>query len=104
MATTARAQSVKKKSCPGCGSEALDLGPGRGPHKASVVCTACGRFMAWVGFPIDADVAAAFVMPFGAHKGKTMAELPPDYVAWLAANVAGRIGKRARVLLGRAES
>lgn len=89
----------ESQACPWCGSEALDLGPGSGPHPASVVCKDCGRHVRWVGLPIDRDGAAAFVMPFGRHAGTPMGELPRGYLEWIASTIKGRIAERARALL-----
>jgi hypothetical protein len=36
--------------CP-CGNGALRIGPGRGPHRASLHCTWCGRHCGWVSNP-----------------------------------------------------
>jgi hypothetical protein len=34
------------QSCPGCGYHAgVSIGPGKGPHAASIYCSWCGRFL-----------------------------------------------------------
>jgi hypothetical protein len=100
---SAKSQDGRQRVCGRCGSSDLDVADGKGPHKASIVCRSCGRFVGWVGFPIVADEAATFVMPFGRHKGAPLGELPRDYLSWLATNIRGRIAERARVLLGDRE-
>jgi hypothetical protein len=35
------------RQCP-CGHDMLHVGPGRGPHKASLQCARCGRHCGWL--------------------------------------------------------
>lgn len=89
--------------CPGCGSPAPVTRPGKGPHAAGLWCPACERHVRWLRVPVDAAVAAEFVMPFGKHRGRTLgqiARLDPGYLNWLAnAFRDGKIGQRAGRLL-----
>jgi hypothetical protein len=68
--------------CPHCRSTGLVESPAEPPHFARLDCGDCGRWLRWVGAPMTFDRAAAFVMPFGKHAGKTLAEIPRDYLLW----------------------
>ncbi len=95
--------------CPHCGSANLStVQCSGGPHWGRLECGSCHRFIKWLPKPIDPESAAAFLMPFGKHRGKPLAELPSDYLAWLrSACDLRRIAERASVVLaareGRAE-
>lgn len=97
-------QDARREFCPWCGASDLAVGPGSGPHFASLTCRDCRRVVKWLGRPIDRESAASFVMPFGTHKGVPMGELPHGYLRWLADNVGGRIAERAELLLEEASS
>lgn len=36
------------------------------------------------------EEAAGFIMPFGKHKGKALADCPEDYIRWVAENLTDR--------------
>jgi hypothetical protein len=53
------------RQCP-CGYDTLHVGPGRGPHRASLQCARCGRQCGWLSHKIAkflADVIARFGRP-----------------------------------------
>lgn len=47
----------EKYGCPKCSSHKQVIGPGKGPHKASIRCGICNAFIKWVS-QSDADIKA----------------------------------------------
>src|SRR5262245_46059159 len=73
--------------CPRCGGPLLTERMESGPHFARTRCRACG-FRRWERAPMTPERAAAFVLPFGRHRGRTLAEVgvaDRGYLEWLAA-------------------
>lgn len=63
-------------------------------------CIGCGKWWKWEAQPITRERAAAFVLPFGKHKGKKLAEVPRDYLEWAAHKMDNaRIQAMAKCLL-----
>jgi hypothetical protein len=76
------------EQCPHCGSRRLSSArcPG-GPHFGRVDCRDCGKHVRWERTPMTPERAAAFTLPFGKHKGETLAEVGSTdrrYLEWLA--------------------
>jgi uncharacterized protein (DUF3820 family) len=92
----------RPETCNHCGSSDLftvECEPG-GPHHARQGCSGCGRFLQWVGRPIDPTSAANFVMPFGKHKGRQLGAIDSGYLEWLRDNCDSRsITRRTRLVL-----
>lgn len=77
-----------------------------GPHFARVRCLKCGR-VTFAKSPWSLDRARAFVMPWGRHRGRQLADLTGTheglgYLRWLADGVEGNISTAARILLDHA--
>lgn len=90
-------------TCPRCGSADLITAARGDQHQAELRCRGCGRWLRFLGAPWTRKRAAAFVMPFGKHKGRTLgdlAESEPDYLRWVAGEVRGTPARAARILLG----
>ncbi len=94
------------ETCPRCGSD--DLLEVRcddtGPHYARIACRKCQRHIRFIPAPWSFARAEAFTMPFGKHRGKTLADLAKseqgrDYLRWLAASDYGNAQKAAEIVL-----
>jgi uncharacterized protein (DUF3820 family) len=100
------ATGKQEETCPHCGGSSLHTVECIvGPHHSRTGCSDCGRFIRFNPVPWTISRARAFVMPFGKHRGKSLAELTRTdsgrgYVEWLAENVAGNVGTAAGVVLG----
>jgi uncharacterized protein (DUF3820 family) len=64
------------------------------PHYARTGCKSCGRNLGWEPAPMTVERARAFVMPFGKHAGKTLPEVPREYLGFLVREGIGREGTR----------
>lgn len=73
--------------CPRCGSANLVESPAPPPHHARRECGDCGAFLGWAETPMTFERAAAFVMPFGAHGGERLDQIPRDYLTWARDNI-----------------
>jgi hypothetical protein len=51
------------RQCP-CGHDMLHVGPGRGPHRASLQCARCGRHCGWLSHK-TANFLSAVIARFG---------------------------------------
>lgn len=99
-------------ACRFCGSRNLfEVRCESGPHYARIGCAECGRNQGFLPKPWTPERAAAFTLPFGKFRGKTVGELAKSddglrYLAWLADNVEGNAARAARIILGvgRADS
>lgn len=72
------------------------------PHAAKRICPRCGRFGGWIARPWTVERAAAFVVPIGKHKGRTMAEIAKSdrgWIEWAASNLDKGIARAARTYL-----
>lgn len=77
-------------TCPQCTGPLSIRNDTPPPHFGRYVCSACGKFAGWVRTPLTPERAAAWVMPFGKHRGLTLAEIGETdigYLTWLVANV-----------------
>jgi uncharacterized protein (DUF3820 family) len=94
-------QTERPSTCRYCGSPNLfAVECTTGPHWARSGCSGCGRFLQWLAKPDDAKSAGEFLMPFGKHRGRKLADLPSDYLQWVAEEVEERsISRRARLVL-----
>jgi hypothetical protein len=71
--------NLRPSTCPHCGSGNLVTEP-KGPH-VGLYCKSCGAWIKWLAHkPIAC-------MPFGAHKGKAITELPDEYLNWILENL-----------------
>jgi hypothetical protein len=71
--------------CKFCGGPLVE-GAGAGPHWKSLNCGKCRRFNRWLPKPDHLEDHASFVMPFGRHKTKTIAQIheeDPSYLLWI---------------------
>lgn len=76
----------RPEKCPGC--ESLNLVTVQDgvppPHFAKLICGDCGRHLMWLPGPV-----AQFRIPFGKHKGRTLAEIngtDRGYLEWIGGN------------------
>jgi uncharacterized protein (DUF3820 family) len=92
--------------CPRCGSsETIFARCTEGPHYGKIRCLDCG-YKAFVKTPWTLARASRFTMPYGKHRGRTLAELADDpagrdYLRWLAdpTRDTGNPGIAARIML-----
>ncbi len=71
---------------------------------AQVMCGGCGRIIAFVSTPQKIRRARRYRLDFGAFKGSTLAEVSNTergihYLAWLAREVRGEVGRAAELVL-----
>ncbi len=89
------------ETCPRCGSPRIfTMRCTEGPHYAQTGCSDCaaaGRrsHIRWEEAPMTPERAAAFVMPFGKHRGTALHAVPVDYLQWLAARLDDGAVRRA---------
>lgn len=82
-------------TCPHCDSPDLIQTPNAdGPAYARLDCGECGRWLKWVEKPLSLESVAAFVMPFGKHKGTPIRDIPRDYLRWGAGNLGSTSMRR----------
>jgi len=59
-----------------CGHDMLRVGPGRGPHRASLKCARCGRHCGWLSLKI-ANFLSAVIARFGRPIAPVHVRVPP---------------------------
>src|SRR5581483_7317896 len=89
--------------CPRCESATVAITRPPGPHSALARCGDCGHAW-WLPAPWTVGRALAFRLPFGQHKGRTVAQVAEseagrDYLRWMSRNVRGNAGIAARLAL-----
>jgi hypothetical protein len=62
------------RQCP-CGHDTLHVGPGRGPHRASLLCARCGRDSGWLSHK-TATFLSAVIARFGRPIGPVHVRAP----------------------------
>lgn len=86
--------------CPDCGG-ATRLDPEYvGPHAGKIVCSSCGRFVAWQRKEWTPARAATFRLFFGKYKNATIAEvgqMDRSYLRWLASECETESVRRAAI-------
>jgi hypothetical protein len=60
--------------CP-CGHDMLHIGPGRGPHRASLYCALCGRHCGWLSHE-TAKFLSAVIERFGRPTAPVCVRVP----------------------------
>jgi len=66
------------RHCP-CGHDLLHVGPGRGPHRASLQCARCGRHCGWLSHKAAkflADVIGRFGKPIAPVRVRVLQTKP----------------------------
>lgn len=53
-------------------------------------CVACNHFIKFLAVEQSAADLRSFVLPIGMHAGKTLADIPLDYLHWAASNLSNR--------------
>jgi hypothetical protein len=67
---------VQVSACRYCGATDFATRPSEDPRFfARTDCRACGKLHRWEPFPMTAERAAAFVLPYGRHKGRCLADV-----------------------------
>lgn len=84
-------QNMRKCSC---GSESI-LTYKMGHHVRND-CGECGKFIEFVRQPIE-----NFVMPIGQYKGRSLADVPRDYLVWCSQNLKKNLAERIKEFLDR---
>jgi hypothetical protein len=64
------------RHCP-CGHDMLHVGPGRGPHRASLQCVRCGRHCGWLSHK-TANFLSAVIARFGRPIASVHVRVPPE--------------------------
>ena len=53
--TGTKQKETTREACSRCGSTDVQMGPGKGPHYASLLCAGCGKFLQWLRRPATED-------------------------------------------------
>ena len=92
-------------ACPQCGAtKTREILLDGGPHRARLVCDACGRWIKFLPAEWTLERAQAFRLEFGKYRGLTIGEVARraaghHYLRWMAETLEGGPARAAELVL-----